>query len=197
RAHPGDRQVRPHHATLGRPRPPQTPPADHPPRPHQRSQRSGLSPDGHILATASFDTTAQLWDVREPRQPQLITTLRGHISLVTSVAFSGDGRTLATVSHDNTARLWDISDPRQPTPLVTLTGHTDDVDGVAFSGDRRTLATGSFDRTARLWETNVENVADRICRVTPTITTSEWDQYLSSLPYQPPCPRAARSAGPR
>jgi hypothetical protein len=42
--------------------------------------------------------------------------------------------------------------------------------------------------TARLWETNVDSVAARICSITPTITQSEWDQYLPGLPYRPPCP---------
>jgi WD domain, G-beta repeat len=69
-----------------------------------------------------------------------------------------------------------------------LTGHTTPVRSVAFGPNGRTLATASTDTTARLWETNVESVAARICSITPTITRSEWDQYLPDLSYQPPCP---------
>ncbi|MGH3755010.1 MAG: WD40 repeat domain-containing protein [Pseudonocardiaceae bacterium] len=84
--------------------------------------------------------------------------------------------------------MWDVRDPHQPQPLGILTGHSNGVNSVAFSADGHTLATGSADSTARLWETNVDSVAARICDITPTITHSEWDQYLPGLPYRPPCP---------
>lgn len=123
------------------------------------------------------------------------TRLTGHTEHVYSVSFSPDGRTLATASRDNTARVWDISDPRHPNPLATLAGHSNGLYEVNFSRDGRTLATSSRDTTGRLWETNVENVAARICSITPHITKDEWDQYLSGLPYQPPCLQDARVAG--
>ena len=75
------------------------------------------------------------------------------------------------------------------TPYSTqLAKHTGPVSSVAFSPDRRTLATASFDNIARLWETDVNRVADRICKTAwPTITTDEWAQYLPELPYRAPC----------
>lgn len=58
---------------------------------------------------------------------------------------------------------------------------------VVFSSDGRTLATTSDDNTARLWETDANRAVARLCAITPAITRSAWEQYLSSLPYHPPC----------
>ena len=62
-----------------------------------------FSPDGRLLATASGDKTARLWN---PATGKHLRTLTGHDSAVHGVAFSPDGRLLATASDDKTARLW-------------------------------------------------------------------------------------------
>ncbi len=105
-----------------------------------------FSPDGSLLATASADRTARLWD---PSTGQHRSTLEGHTSWVRGVAFSPDGSLLATASDDRTARLWDPSTGQHRS---TLEGHTDWVFGVAFSPDGSLLATASADGTARLWD---------------------------------------------
>jgi WD40 repeat protein/energy-coupling factor transporter ATP-binding protein EcfA2 len=147
-----------------------------------------FSPDGHTVATASVDSTARMWDVLDPRHPHLLGALTGHDSSINRVVFSPDGHSLASASSDNTVRLWDVRDLPRPSLLAALTGHTSGINSVAFSSDGHTLATASVDSTARLWETNVDRVAARICSTTPTITPSEWNQYLPGLPYRTPCP---------
>src|SRR5262249_9011053 len=66
--------------------------------------RVAFSPDGTRLATASYDKTTRLWDVRTGQQ---LLELSGHTAQVTSLAFSPDGTRLATASVAGTGRLWD------------------------------------------------------------------------------------------
>jgi hypothetical protein len=103
-----------------------------------------FSPDGRLLATASTDSTARLWD---PATGDCLRTLPGHAKFVYGVAFSPDGRLLATASI--TAMVWD---PATGHCLRTLTGRMALVYGVAFSPDGRLLATASIDTTAKVWD---------------------------------------------
>ena len=95
----------------------------HPHRPHRRGRRGGVQPGRALLATASNDGTARLWD---PATGDCLRTLTGHTGTVDGVAFSPDGRLLATASDDETARLWD---PATGDHLRTLTGHTTGLGG--------------------------------------------------------------------
>ncbi|MGH3694660.1 MAG: RICIN domain-containing protein [Pseudonocardiaceae bacterium] len=78
-----------------------------------------FSPTGDFLATASLDTTAQLWDVSIPDHPKLLATLTGDADNLYSVAFDRGG-TLATSSHDQTVRLWETEVARATDEICEL-----------------------------------------------------------------------------
>ncbi|MBL7498266.1 protein kinase [Frankia sp. CN7] len=115
-----------------------------------------FSSDGVLLATASDDHTARLWDTSSRGSvDRPLATLTGHGDWVNAATFSPDGRLLATASDDHTARLWDTSSRGSvDRPLAVLIGHTDLVYDAAFSPDGRLLATASYDGTALLWDTS-------------------------------------------
>ncbi len=107
-----------------------------------------FSPNGNMLASASWDQTVRLWNVNTGR---LLHTLTEHTNEVLSVAFSPDGNTLASADWDGTIHLWN---PRNGNLKRTLTGHAGGVTSVAFSPDGNTLASGSADQTVGLWNPN-------------------------------------------
>ena len=109
-----------------------------------------FSPDGTILATASWDQTIKLWDTNHGT---LSATLEGHQDRVFDVSFSFDGQLIATASWDRTVKIWN----RQGILLRTLTGHQDRVFDVSFlphqdDDDSKILATASADRSILLWK---------------------------------------------
>ncbi|MEU0819796.1 WD40 repeat domain-containing protein [Streptomyces mirabilis] len=115
---------------------------------------TSFSPNGRILATASYDRTVRLWDVTDPARPKhLGKPLTGHTSWVSSAVFSPDGRTFASASDDGMIRLWNVRDPSHPQALgAPLTGDDGTIYLLAFSPDGHTLATANEDHTVRLWD---------------------------------------------
>lgn len=105
-----------------------------------------LSLDGRLLATASRDGTARVWDAATGRP--LGQPLR-HAKRVAFVKFSRDGRRVATASSDGTARVWDAMTGKPLTPPLR---HEGPVTSAEFSPDGRLVVTASLDRTARLWD---------------------------------------------
>jgi WD40 repeat protein len=99
-----------------------------------------FSPDGKLLATASWDKTAKLWDAATGQE---LATLTGHTDVIYHGAFSPDGKTLATASWDGTVKLWHVASRQQ---LLTLGGARDVIWCVAFSPDGKTLAMGTDSR---------------------------------------------------
>jgi WD40 repeat protein len=115
-----------------------------------------FSPDGNLLATASDDLTAKIWNISSGEE---LFTLSGHghapVSIppfdgVIQVGFSPDGKRLATAGGDGTVKVWDTRHGRE---LFTLEAHPGSaVIDVTFSPDGAHMLTGSFDGTAKLWD---------------------------------------------
>jgi WD40 repeat protein/energy-coupling factor transporter ATP-binding protein EcfA2 len=98
-------------------------------------------------------------------------SLKGHTSIVTSVAWSPDGKRLATASWDQTARVWDASSGQE---LLTLKGHTNPVTSVAWSPDGKHIATASEDQTAKVWDASSGQELLTLNGHTDTVDSVAW-----------------------
>jgi cytochrome c len=95
-----------------------------------------LSPDGAILASASWDHTVRLW----PLNGNASRVLEGHSQNVNGVAFSADGKAVVSVSYDLTIRIWPLDGDGSPA-TVTLPAP---INSVAVSADGE-IAAGAAD----------------------------------------------------
>jgi WD40 repeat protein len=123
--------------------------ADWPIDVHHGVYHLAFSPDDCCLATASWDGTARVWEIKSGK---LLQTFR-HDDRVACVAFHPNGRQLATGSCDNTAKIWDLDTGAL---VDTLHGNIGYVMALAYSPDGKLLATASGHRYAgevQLWET--------------------------------------------
>jgi WD40 repeat protein/Flp pilus assembly protein TadD len=107
--------------------------------------RAAFDSNGRVLATASADKTAQLWDAASGELLATPAQFR-HNDQPWAPRFSPDGR-LLVLSSLGGVRVWDAAtgDPVSP-PLL----HPAVVQSVAFSPDGGLLLTAS-DRAARAW----------------------------------------------
>merc|ERR1711865_854821 len=101
--------------------------------------------DTHLLASASDDCTAKLWDTR----------VRGCLHTfpdryqVTSVAFSADDNLVFTGGIDNVVRAWD---KRKNDVAFVLSGHTDTITSLRLSPDGSYLMSNAMDSSVRIWD---------------------------------------------
>lgn len=105
-----------------------------------------FSPDGRILASASFDKSIRLW---QGRTGKFIATLRGHVQAVYMVAFSADSRLMVSGSADSTLKLWNLKTNKLE---IDLPGHGDEVYALDWSTDGSKVGSGGKDKVLKLWQ---------------------------------------------
>ncbi|WP_405812749.1 MULTISPECIES: hypothetical protein [unclassified Streptomyces] len=135
-----------------------------------------FAPGGRLLASASWDGTARLWQVTGGRALWPLSALHGHTRFVRCVTFSPDGRVLVTASEDGTARVWNVTDPRKPRLTSVITPDGGEVAGTAFAPDGHLLAVWD-QQTAGLWDLTDPAAPRPLSRITdsgPHVTTASF-----------------------
>ncbi|XP_076750219.1 notchless protein homolog 1 [Xylocopa sonorina] len=105
-----------------------------------------FSPDGRIIASASFDKSIKLW---ESNTGKYITSLRGHVQAVYSISWSADSRLLVSGSADSTLKVWSLKTKKL---CQDLPGHADEIYAVDWSPDGLRVVSGGKDKVLRLWQ---------------------------------------------
>lgn len=131
-----------------------------------------FSEDGELLASASEDRTAKLWNVRSGRE---VTTLGGDGTKVIRLAFSPDGKRLASQEEDEVVRLWSTETFRE---TLRLTDHPASVTSLAFGRGGETLACGYWNGDIKLW-----NAADGGVR--KHIKAARFSSPVAALAFNP------------
>src|ERR1041385_8846940 len=118
--------------------------------------RLGFSPDGRLLATATFHTnTIKLWETATGCELRNLSAGGANTSSLSPVfAWSPDSRLLAASGGNNTVRVWDVTTGREVQSLTGAGGTFMGAFGVSFAGfssDGRKLVTISD--SIHLWDT--------------------------------------------
>ncbi len=119
-----------------------------------------ISPDGHLVASASGDIQHQhlldahdnkvgVWDVESGR---LLSEMAGHEHIAICGRFSPNSKLIVSGSCDGTVRLWDAKTMRY---VAALRPNGGIVWGVSFSPDGQRIAVGLNDRSksVQVWDT--------------------------------------------
>lgn len=115
-----------------------------------------FSRDGKLLASASCDNMARIWEVATGKA---LHVLEGHRGFVNAIAFFPDGKRIVTGGEDGTMRVWDVATGEQ---LLEIQAHgvgnrqdgdrRKDVFALSFSPDGKRLVSGGRDTAVKLWD---------------------------------------------
>lgn len=112
--------------------------------------RIAWSPNGHLLASPSFDGTVKLWDA-EKGIP--LKTLGSEGTKLFTLAFDSEGKTLAYGGEDGVITLYDIESGMSKKFQDEKIMRFADVHSLAFLPQKRILATASQNGTVLFWDT--------------------------------------------
>lgn len=114
-----------------------------------------FSPDGTILASSEYSGIIKIWNLKNFKLKETITT--NHKAYLLNIAFSPDSNMLASTGEDGSIKIWNINE-NKPYLLENIEGHKNSIQEVTFNPKKnREIASASGDATVRIWEINSRN----------------------------------------
>lgn len=126
---------------------------------HSRTVRAcEFSPDGELMASASFDGTVIIWEANNKAKTSWdqIASLEGHESEVKSLAWNREGTLLATCGRDKRVWVWERLQETEFECVSVLEGHSQDVKFVTWHPHANILYSASYDDSIRVWQEESE-----------------------------------------
>ena len=111
------------------------------------------SPDGRMMACASFDGTVVVWKAQNHTllHWDQIASLDGHENECKSVSWSKVGFFVATCGRDKKIWVWEQEEDGEFDCIGLLEGHTQDVKFVIWHPQSTILYSCSYDDTVKIW----------------------------------------------
>ena len=106
------------------------------------------------LASGHSDGTIRLWVLGSGDDGAATTTLSGHTSAVSALAFNRRGSLLASGSFDTDVVVWDVV---AESGLYKLRGHKDAITGCMFLERTQRLVTCSKDTLVKVWDHDTQH----------------------------------------
>lgn len=109
----------------------------------------------NLIATASVDGTARLWDSSNNFAEKAI--LIGHTKPILKLTFSHEGNEIVTCSEDNTARIWKFDYAEHNNGQIKHNmeqnlQHDDQVFSCLYSPCGNKIITACKDNSCRIWK---------------------------------------------
>lgn len=133
------------------------------------------SPDGKLIASASDDTTVQVFYVSSGQQAVLYS---GHTEEVAAVDWSPSGLFIASGGQDATVQVWKAATGARS---LTYREHASRVNGVSWSRNSRSVASGSEDKSVQVWNASSGDLEFNFLGYTAGVLCVGWQPDDSSV----------------